>query len=184
MHEEVIFAGFGGQGVMLMGQILAYAGMREGRNVVWFPSYGPEMRGGTANCTVIVSSEDIGSPISSEPNAIVVLNQPSLEKFEPITRKGGIIVINSSMIPIESTRADCRIFKVPGNDLAMELGNLRCMNMIMLGAYVESTGCVTMDAAKECLTEVLPARHHKLIPINSQALDIGAAQVRQASPVG
>jgi 2-oxoglutarate ferredoxin oxidoreductase subunit gamma len=178
MHEEVIMAGFGGQGITMMGQLLAYAGMKEGKNVVWFPSYGPEMRGGTANCTVIVSDDEIGSPIATEPDAVVVLNQPSLEKFEPMVRKGGFVIINSSMIPIESARADCTVVYVPGNEIAQRLGNLRITNMVMLGAYLASTRCVPMETAKECLKDVLPIRHHKLIPINSQAIDIGAEYAR------
>jgi 2-oxoglutarate ferredoxin oxidoreductase subunit gamma len=141
------------------------------------------MRGGTANCTVIVSDDEIGSPVSSEPDAIIALNQPSLEKFEKVVKPAGLIVINSSIIPIESTRADCRIVEVPGNDLAQRLGNLRCMNMVMLGAYLEASGGVSMDTAKACLSEVLPVRHHKLIPINSDALTLGAAQVREAAAV-
>jgi 2-oxoglutarate ferredoxin oxidoreductase subunit gamma len=178
MHEEVVMAGFGGQGIMMMGQLLAYAGMKEGKNVVWFPSYGPEMRGGTANCTVIVSDDEIGSPIATEPDAVIVLNQPSLERFEAMVKKGGVIVVNSSMIPITSTRDDCRVAYVPGNEIAQKLGNLRITNMVMLGAYLELTECVPMATAKECLKDVLPVRHHKLIPINSQALDVGAEHVR------
>jgi 2-oxoglutarate ferredoxin oxidoreductase subunit gamma len=175
MHEEVIIAGFGGQGIMVIGQLLTQAGMMEGKNVVWFPSYGPEMRGGTANCTVIISSEQIGSPISANPHSIIVLNRPSLERFEKIVRPGGNIIVNSSLIRIESTRAeDCHVVKVPGNEIAAELGNLRVTNMVMLGSYIAQAETVALESALDALKEVLPERHHNLIPINQDALKRGA----------
>ena len=123
MSHEMILAGFGGQGVMLMGQILAYAGMLEEKQVSWFPAYGPEMRGGTANCAVIISDEPVGAPNVSEPGVVVVMNGPSLDKFEPMVKKGGVLIINSSLISREATRADIKVFKVPSNEIAAELGN-------------------------------------------------------------
>ncbi len=136
MQTEVIMSGFGGQGLMMIGKLLAYAGLEEGKEVTWLPSYGPEMRGGTANCTVVVGDKPIGSPLITTPQAAVVMNQPSLEKFAPMLRKGGTLVINSSMIPVNSDRDDLRTFRIKANDLATELGNRRSANLIMLGAYI------------------------------------------------
>jgi len=136
MQTEVIMSGFGGQGLMMIGKLLAYAGLEEGKEVTWLPSYGPEMRGGTANCTVVVGDKPIGSPLISSPKAAVVMNQPSLEKFAPMLKKNGILVINSSMIPIDSDRDDLRSFRIEANDLAAELGNRRSANLVMLGAYI------------------------------------------------
>jgi len=136
MQTEVIMSGFGGQGLMMIGKLLAYAGLEEGKEVTWLPSYGPEMRGGTANCTVVVGDQPISSPLISSPKAAIVMNQPSLEKFAPILKKNGILVINSSMIPVNSDRTDIRSFRIKANDIAMELGNGRSANLVMLGAYI------------------------------------------------
>ncbi|MBN2563323.1 MAG: 2-oxoacid:acceptor oxidoreductase family protein [Phycisphaerae bacterium] len=136
MQTEVIMSGFGGQGLMMIGKLLAYAGLEEGKDVTWLPSYGPEMRGGTANCTVVIADKPIGSPLISSPRAAVVMNQPSLEKFAPALRKNGILVINSSMIPVNSDRSDLRSFRIKANDLASGLGNRRSANLVMLGAYI------------------------------------------------
>ena len=136
MQTEVIMSGFGGQGLMMIGKLLAYAGLEEGKEVTWLPSYGPEMRGGTANCTVVIGDQPIGSPLISSPKAAVVMNQPSLEKFAPMLRKGGLLVVNSTMVPISSDRTDIRSFRIRANDLAAELGNRRSANLVMLGAYI------------------------------------------------
>ena len=136
MQTEVIMSGFGGQGLMMIGKLLAYAGLEEGKAVTWLPSYGPEMRGGTANCTVVIADSPIGSPLISSPKAAVVMNQPSLEKFAPTLRKDGILVVNSSMIPVNSDRTDLRSFRIKANDVAAELGNRRSANLAMLGAYI------------------------------------------------
>ena len=136
MQTEVIMSGFGGQGLMMIGKLLAYAGLEEGKSVTWLPSYGPEMRGGTANCTVVIGDKPIGSPLITSPKAAVVMNQPSLEKFAPTLRKNGILVINSSMIPVNSDRTDIHSFRIKANDLATELGNRRSANLVMLGAYI------------------------------------------------
>ena len=136
MQTEIIMSGFGGQGLMMIGKLLAYAGLEEGKSVTWLPSYGPEMRGGTANCTVVIGDKPIGSPLITTPRAAIVMNQPSLEKFAPSLRANGILVINSTMIPINSDRSDLRSFRIKADDLAQELGNRRSANLVMLGAYI------------------------------------------------
>ncbi len=136
MQTEVIMSGFGGQGLMMIGKLLAYAGLEEGKDVTWLPSYGPEMRGGTANCTVVIADKPIGSPLISSPGAAVVMNQPSLEKFAPILKKNGVLVINSAMIPINADRTDLRSFRIRADELAAEMGNRRSANLVMLGAYI------------------------------------------------
>ncbi|MBU0718215.1 MAG: 2-oxoacid:acceptor oxidoreductase family protein [Planctomycetes bacterium] len=136
MQTEVIMSGFGGQGLMMIGKLLAYAGLEEGKEVTWLPSYGPEMRGGTANCTVVIGDKPIGSPLISSPQAAVVMNQPSLEKFAPMLREGGLLVINSTMIPVDCDRNDIRSFRIKADDLAAELGSRRSANLVMLGAFI------------------------------------------------
>ncbi len=179
MFEAVLIAGFGGQGVLSTGQLLAQAGMVEGRYVAWIPSYGPEMRGGTANCGVTISSKPISSPVVSEPTVLIAMNRPSLEKFEGSVVKGGIIFVNSSLIDIKSTRKDVRVFYVPANDMAEELGSGKVANNIILGALIELTGVVTPRAVEKSLEEVLPAHHHKMIPLNLLALETGSRLVRE-----
>ncbi|NLW17622.1 MAG: 2-oxoacid:ferredoxin oxidoreductase subunit gamma [Firmicutes bacterium] len=136
MTHEIILAGFGGQGVMLMGQMLAYAGMTEGKNVSWLPSYGPEMRGGTANCTVVVSDKPVGSPLITRPGILVAMNLPSLDKFEDNVKPGGLLVYNSSLISRPPKRDDIEVLAVPANEIANELGNDRIANMVVLGALL------------------------------------------------
>ncbi len=175
MHEEIVMAGTGGQGIMIMGQLLAYASMIEGRHVVWFPSYGPEARGGTADCTVIISSDEIGSPISAYPDTLIGMHDFLFRKFEPSVKAGGRLVVNSSLIDTSIMRSGCSIIPVPANTVAEEeSGNVRVANMIMLGAYVKSTGIVSMDSLLAALPEVLPSHRHKFIPLNEKALRIGA----------
>ncbi|MGD8400638.1 MAG: 2-oxoacid:acceptor oxidoreductase family protein [Bacillota bacterium] len=171
---EAIFAGFGGQGVMLMGQLIAYSGMYEGKNVSWVPSYGPEMRGGTANCSVVVSEEAVGSPVFTEPSVLVVMNRPSLEKFEASLKPGGLLFYNSSLIDIKPKRADVTVIAVPANDLAAKLGNSRVANMVVMGAIIKKTGIINVDTAMRVLTaKVLTGKKEKLIPVNRAALDKG-----------
>lgn len=146
MQNEVMFAGFGGQGIMLIGQMLAYAGMNEGKNVVWLPSYGPEMRGGTAYCTVVVSDRDIGSPVIDRPMSAAVLNRPSLEKFGPLVKAGGLLLINTSLIDIDSERDDITKVHVPANQIAMECGTGKAANMAILGAFIGYTEAVAFDS--------------------------------------
>jgi 2-oxoglutarate ferredoxin oxidoreductase subunit gamma len=178
MHEEVIMAGTGGQGIMIMGQILAHAAMTEGRHVVWFPSYGPEARGGTADCTVIVSTDEIGSPISAHPDTLVGMHQFLFDRYQPIVKHGGRLIVNTSLIDPATVRSDCNALMVPANVLAEEIGNVRAANMVMLGVYVAATGVVSVESVLASLPEVLPSHRRKLIPLNESALRKGAELVR------
>ncbi len=173
MLQEIILAGFGGQGVMSMGQLLAYAGLVEEKHVSWIPSYGPEMRGGTANCSVTISDEEVSSPIITEPDTLIVLNRPSLEKFEQDIKPGGRLLMNSSLINIESQRQDLQVLKISASELAQEMGNTRISNMIILGAFIELTRAVTLESVVGALKKVLPGYRHHLIPLNRQALETG-----------
>ncbi len=173
MKEELIIAGFGGQGVMSLGRLLAYAGMKEGKEVSWMPSYGPEMRGGTANCTVIVSDKKIASPLSSRPDSVIVMNLPSLEKFAPLVKEGGKVFMNSSLIEETVNRDDVQVIEIPANEIANELGNSKVANMVMAGAYLTVKKIIKMDTLKNSLKDVLPERRHNLIEINLKAIDRG-----------
>ena len=174
VQHTVILSGFGGQGILFAGQLLCYAGMAAGREVTWIPSYGPEMRGGKARCTVIVSDEEIGSPLVRRPSAAIVLNIPSMEAFEPAIKPGGVLVVNSSLIPQKSERDDIRVIYAPATDMASELGNPRLANVICLAALVEATGVVKLDAVRQALSDHLPERHRKLLGLNNEAMDKGA----------
>ncbi len=173
MLEEVIIAGFGGQGLMLMGRLLAYAGMLEGKKVAWMPSYGPEMRGGTANCTVIISSEEIASPIVTNPKTVIAMNKPSLDKFESLIQKDGLIVLNNSLIDQEVKRDDVRVLKIQANDIANKLGNLRVANMVTLGAYVKKSGVVRLESIFKALEKALAGKNQKILDLNKVALKKG-----------
>lgn len=178
-NERVICAGFGGQGVMSMGQLLSYAGMIEGKHVSWLPSYGPEMRGGTANCNVTVSDTPIGSPIiANNATAAIVMNLPSLIKFEAELEKDGIVLINSSLIERKPERDDVKSYCIPANEIAVEIGNGKVANMVMLGAYLEITKVVKVETIVEALKKVFgPSKEH-LIPLNEEALKKGAEAVK------
>jgi 2-oxoglutarate ferredoxin oxidoreductase subunit gamma len=178
MLEEIIIAGFGGQGVMSMGQLIAYAGMIEGKGVSWLPSYGPEQRGGTANCAVVISDEPVGSPLVTSPTTAIVLNNPSFDKFEPRIRPGGLLIINSSMVVRLSERTDIKIIEINATDLANDLGNSRVANIILLGSFLEYTKIVSVDSIVESLKKVLGADKHHLIDINKLALEKGASLVQ------
>jgi len=175
MQQEIIISGFGGQGTLFAGQLLAYAAMDSGHHVTWIPSYGPEMRGGKARCTVIVSDEEIGSPLVRRPSAAIVLNIPSMEAFEPAIKSGGVLVVNSSLVPKKSERTDINVLYVPASDMAIELGNVRIANVICLGALVQAAGIVSLEAIEQALDAHLPERHRKLLGLNSEALRKGAA---------
>jgi 2-oxoglutarate ferredoxin oxidoreductase subunit gamma len=181
MQTDIIISGFGGQGVLFAGQLLSYAAMDEGKNVTWIPSYGPEMRGGTANCTVVVSDEEIGSPMVRFPDAVIVMNLPSLDKYESQVKPGGLLVINTSIIDRKATRTDIRVVEVPANEIAEEIGDRRLTNMVLLGCLVSNLPILPLAAISKALKEHLPARHHKLIPANMQAIEKGASF--QAAPV-
>lgn len=174
MYQDLMIAGFGGQGVLLAGKLLAYAGMLERKHVTWFPSYGAEIRGGTANCTIVISTEEIGSPVIQHPSAMLVLNEASFKKFEKNVCPGGDLFLNSSLVSETSSRQDIATIQVPANDIAAELGDLRIANIVMLGAFLKRTGVIGIPAVTAALKEVLPERKHFLIPLNLQALERGA----------
>ena len=174
MQEEIIISGFGGQGTLFAGQLLTYAAMDSGYHVTWIPSYGPEMRGGKARCTVIVSDTEIGSPLVRRPSAAIVLNIPSMEAFEPAIKPSGLLVVNSSLIPQRSERTDIDTYHIAASAIATELGNVRLANVICLGALVQSRGMVTLDAVEQALKDHLPARHRRLLEPNKLALRRGA----------
>lgn len=175
MTEQLIIAGFGGQGIMSMGQMLTYAGMTEGKHVSWLPSYGPEMRGGTANCNVILADEMVASPIVTEATTVIVMNRPSLDKYEHSVSKDGILLINSSLIDKKSDRDDIKVYYIPANDIAHDLGNTKIANMVMLGAYLKLTHVVSNETVLDALKKVLGKAKANLVPINQEALEKGAA---------
>lgn len=179
MKENIlIIAGFGGQGVMLMGQVLATAAMIENKHSTWLPSYGPEMRGGTANCTVVISEEMIGSPIADTPNSVIAMNIPSLLKFEEKLSQNGILIINSSVVDREPSRHDIQVAKIDANKIAEDIGNLRVANMVVLGAYVEKTGLVSMESIEKAFERKLTGQKAKLIDVNITAVKAGMKAVR------
>ncbi len=175
MHEEFLIAGFGGQGVMFAGQLLAYTAMQQGLEVTWIPSYGPEMRGGTAHCYVVISDQPIGSPIVRHPKTVIAFNSPSFEKYEAYTAPGGLLAYNASLITRESLRADVTLLPVPATALADEIGNLKMANVVMLGAVLTARPILSIDALKAALADHIPPRHQELLPLNFEALDKGAA---------
>lgn len=172
MQTEIQFAGFGGQGILVSAKLLAYAAMKQDYSVAWVPSYGPEMRGGTAYCTVVISDRRIGSPIIKNPSHLVAMNLPSLEKFAPTVKPGGVIFINSSLIPARSDRGDVTELVVPVNDIAIKVGNVKCANIIALSSFAQKAGLVDMDLLKKCVTDEFKARP-KLIALNEKAFDEG-----------
>lgn len=177
MTHSIIFAGFGGQGVMLMGQVLAQAGMNENKYVTWFPSYGPEMRGGTANCTVVVSEEPVASPVIELPTEVVAMNIPSLLKFEPKVKKDGYLFINVSVVDRKPQRSDIRVYEIPANDIAEKLGNPKAANMVMLGSFVQITKCVSIDSLIEAMKYKLSSRSSEIIDLNIKAIYEGVKHV-------
>ena len=174
MKKEIIISGFGGQGVLSMGKILAYSGLMEDKEVTWMPAYGPEQRGGTANVTVIVSDERISSPILSRYDIAIVLNQPSLEKFEPKLKPGGILIYDGYGIINPPTRQDITVYRIDAMDKAAEMKNGKVFNMIVLGGLLKVAPVVSTAGVEKALYKTLPERHHKLIPLNMQAVDEGA----------
>ena len=179
MQSEVQFAGFGGQGIMVMGQILAQAAMLEGHEVVWIPSYGPEMRGGTAYCTVVIGDKPIGSPIIRNPMHLVAMNRPSLEKFVTSVKAGGVVFINSSIISIDAGRDDVDVLKVPIIEISQNLGNMKAANIVALSAFVARSKFVKFESLQSAVKEKFAAKE-KLIPLNMKAMEEGklAAQAK------
>lgn len=181
MQTELIFAGFGGQGVLFAGQLLAYAAMDAGREVTWIPSYGPEMRGGTANCTIIISDEEIGAPTVRFPKAALIFNLPSLDKYEPMVVPGGVLIANSSLINRGFQRTDLDVMMIPANAIAEEIGDKRLTNMVMLGAMLGKLPVLPMEIVLKSLEDHLPARHKRLLSMNLTALQRGQAFVLQGN---
>lgn len=173
MKKEIIIAGFGGQGVLSMGKILAYSGLMEGKEVTWMPAYGPEQRGGTANVTVIVSDERISSPILSRYDAAIILNQPSLAKFESKVKPGGILIYDGYGIINPPTRTDIQIYRIDAMDEANERNMAKTFNMIVLGGLLRICPVVSVESVVKALRKTLPERHHHLIPLNEEAIRIG-----------
>ena len=173
MQTEIILAGFGGQGIMFAGQILSYAAMDAGREVTWIPSYGPEMRGGTANCTVVIADDEIGSPVVKNPDAVLAMNLPSLDKYEPLVKPGGALVINASMVDRPARRTDIITVAIPCNDIAEEIGNPRLANMVAIGALLASLPVLAVTDLEAALNAHMPGRHKALLPKNVEALKRG-----------
>ena len=184
--EEVVVAGFGGQGIMLTGKLLAQTAMKAGRDVTYMPSYGAEVRGGTANCMVVIAAEPIASPIVTRPDSLIAMNKASLNKFAGRVKRGGLLVINSSLIDEDlSGKLDetIEVLEVPADELAVELGNQKSANMVALGAYLERKGLFGADAAAAALPQVLARRYHKTLPVNTEALRKGAEFARNCTSV-
>lgn len=179
MEERIVIAGFGGQGVMALGQLLTYSGMIEDKEVSWLPSYGPEMRGGTANCNVVISTDDVGSPVVVESTSAIMMNKPSLDKFEDTIVSGGKLFINSSLIDRKVIRDDIDVYYIPANEIANDLGNPRVANMVMLGSFLEATKAVKVDSVLNyAFTAVFGENRSYLMPINKEAIEKGAALVK------
>ena len=174
MQQETIISGFGGQGTLFAGQVWAYAAMDTGKHVTWLPSYGPEMRGGKARCTVIVADEPIGAPQVRRPASAIVLNIPSFEFLEPLVKPDGVLVVNSSLVPEKSERTDIKVVYVPATEMAIDLGDIRLANAVCLGALAKATGVTTTDELAAALEAHLPERHRNVLPLNFEALKKGA----------
>lgn len=175
LYEEITIAGFGGQGILLTGKLLAQTGMAAGKEVTYMPSYGAEVRGGTANCMVVISDEPIACPIVSAPRSLIVMSKASLAKFGPRLKPGGLLLLNSSQIDTEpQVDASIEVIAIPADEVATELGSPKSANMVMLGAYLQKRGGLTVEDACESLPDVLAERYHKMIPVNAKALRSGA----------
>jgi 2-oxoglutarate ferredoxin oxidoreductase subunit gamma len=180
MQTEIMIAGFGGQGVLFAGQLLAYAAMDAGKVVTWIPSYGPEMRGGTANCTVIIADEEIGAPTVRNPKAVLVLNLPSFDKYEPLIVPGGVLIANGSLINRDFRRVDLNSVMIPANEIAEEIGDKRMTNMVMVGAMLARLPILTLEAVYESLRGHLPVRKAHLLEMNLTAMQRGMAFAQQS----
>jgi 2-oxoglutarate ferredoxin oxidoreductase subunit gamma len=178
MQKEIIIAGFGGQGVLFGGQVVAYAAMDAGREVTWIPSYGPEMRGGTANCTVVIADDEIGSPLVQNPPLAIALNLPSFDKYEGLLQTGGTLVVNQSMVDRGARRSDIHAVLVPCNEIAEQIGDKRLMNMVAIGALLTALPEITLKDVEKALEAHLPARHKQLLPKNYEALKRGYEAAR------
>ncbi|MGB2769590.1 MAG: 2-oxoacid:acceptor oxidoreductase family protein [Candidatus Zixiibacteriota bacterium] len=173
MYQGVIMSGFGGQGIVSAGILLAYAGMVDGKHVTFFPAYGAEMRGGTANCSVVVSSEEVASPVVSSPDSVIVMNEPSLLKFEPTLKPEGLLLINKSLVSSQPKRDDVNTAIIDANKIAEEIGTVKCANMVMLGALINHTQAVSLESIIKTLPKVFPRAKKEMIDINVEALKKG-----------
>jgi 2-oxoglutarate ferredoxin oxidoreductase subunit gamma len=173
MQKEIIIAGFGGQGVLFSGQVVAYAAMDAGKEVTWIPSYGPEMRGGTANCTVVIADEEIGSPLVEHPPLAIALNLPSFDKYEESLQKDGTLIVNQSMVDRGAKRTDIHVILVPCNQIAEEIGDKKLTNMVAIGALLSVLPEISLKDVEKALESHLPARHKHLLPKNYEALKRG-----------
>lgn len=180
MTVKSVFAGFGGQGVLLMGYILAFTGMRTGKHVTYLPSYGAEVRGGTANCTVVVSDQEIASPVASSPDLAVVMNNPSLMRFSTVVRTGGGLLLNDDLVHSPVKREDLSVIRIPVSTLAHELGEDRSANVVMVGAFAEMSQVAPLDAFKEALADTGLGKKPKVLELNRKALEVGAEAARKA----
>jgi 2-oxoglutarate ferredoxin oxidoreductase subunit gamma len=177
--EEIVIAGFGGQGIMLTGKLLAQTAMNAGKEVTYMPSYGAEVRGGTANCMVVISENEIACPLVSEPDSLIVLNKASLTKFAPRLKKGGLLILNSSLIDVDPELDDSiEVVSVPADEIAVGLGSPKSTNMVALGVYLQKRGYLAPDGAAQALPDVLAKRHHQTLPVNIDALHKGGEYVR------
>ncbi|MGB7062421.1 MAG: 2-oxoacid:acceptor oxidoreductase family protein [Candidatus Zixiibacteriota bacterium] len=174
MYQGVIMSGFGGQGIVSAGILLAYAGMVDGKHVTFFPAYGAEMRGGTANCSVVVSSEEVASPVVSSPDSVIVMNEPSLLKFEPTLKPEGLLLINKSLVSSQPKRNDVNATIIDANKIAEEIGTVKCANMVMLGALINHTQAVSLESIIKTLPKVFPRAKKEMIDINVEALKKGS----------
>ncbi|HUV40529.1 MAG TPA: 2-oxoacid:acceptor oxidoreductase family protein [Sedimentisphaerales bacterium] len=182
LYQQVIIAGFGGQGIILAGKLLAQTAMQAGKEVTFMPAYGAEVRGGTANCAVIIADEPIACPLVSKPDSLIAMNKASLTKFGPRAESGALVLINSSLVDdMPAFEQPLEIIDIPAGDLAVELGNVKVANMVALGAYLEKTGILSIDTAAECLKDVLAERYHKTLPLNIAALKRGAEFVNHTN---
>jgi 2-oxoglutarate ferredoxin oxidoreductase subunit gamma len=173
MQKEIIIAGFGGQGVLFGGQVITYAAMDAGKEVTWIPSYGPEMRGGTANCTIVIADDEIGSPLVKNPPLAVALNLPSFDRYEELLAPGGTLIVNQSMVDRGAKRKDINVILVPCNEIAEEIGNKKLMNMVAIGALLTVLPEITIKDVEKALEGHLPERHKRLLPMNYEALRRG-----------
>lgn len=175
MYQGVIMSGFGGQGIISAGILLAYSGMVDGKHVTFFPAYGAEMRGGTANCSVVVSSEEVASPVVSTPDSLIVMNEPSLLKFEPALRPDGLLLINKSLVSSQPKRTDVNAITIDANKIAEEIGTVKCANMVMLGALINQTQAVSLESIIKTMPKVFPRAKKEMLEMNEQALRKGSA---------
>ncbi|MDF2570806.1 MAG: Pyruvate/ketoisovalerate oxidoreductase, catalytic domain protein [Sporomusa sp.] len=176
---EVTISGFGGQGVLLIGQLLAYAANKAGHTISWLPAYGPEMRGGTANCMVVISDGEVNSPQIINPTAVIALNKPSVQRFEPLIKTGGLLIVNTDLVDIEIQRKDISVVKIAAGTIAEKLGSNKIVNMVALGAFIKASGIVSLNAILQCLENVIPAHRASMIEVNAAAIKTGYEAVAE-----